>query len=141
MNKPPSWYWVVAVLAVLWECMGCMAYLSQVTMSPADMAALPAAQRDAWLAMPSWQYAVYAIAVWIGLAGGIALLLRRRIARSLFVISLIAIIVQFGWTFTQTPILRTMSFGEAAGFPIIIAVIGVVLVWFSGLAINRGWLR
>lgn len=141
MNKPPTWYWVVAVLAVLWECMGCMAYLSQVTMSPADMAALPPLQRDAWLAMPSWLYAVYAIAVWIGLAGGVALLLRRRIARSLFVISLIAIVVQFGWTFTQTPILKAMGFAAAAGFPLMIALIGVVLVWFSGLAINRGWLR
>lgn len=141
MNKPPSWYWVVAVLAVLWECMGCFAYLSQVTMSPADMATLPAAQRDAWLAMPSWLYGVYAIAVWIGLAGGIALLLRRRIARSLFAVSLVAIVVQFGWTFTQTPILKTMSFGEAAGFPIFIFVIGAALLWFSGLAIKRGWLR
>jgi hypothetical protein len=141
MNKPPSWYWIVAVLAVLWECMGCIAYLTQVTMSAADMATLPAAQRDAWLAMPPWLYGVYAIAVWIGLAGGIALLFRRRISRALFAVSLVAIVVQFGWTFTQTPILKTMSFGEAAGFPIVIFVIGAVLMWFSGLAINRGWLR
>jgi hypothetical protein len=141
MNKPPSWYWVVAVLAVLWECMGCMAYLTQVTMGPAELAALPAVQRDAWLSMPSWLYGVYAIAVWVGLAGGIALLLRRRIARSLFAVSLVAIVVQFGWTFTQTPILKTMGFAAAAGFPIVIAVIGAALLWFSGLAINRGWLR
>lgn len=141
MNKPPTWFWVVAVLAVLWECMGCMSYLQEVTMSPATLAAMPAAQRDLWLMMPSWLFGVFAIAVWIGLAGAIALLLRRSIARTLFMVSLLAIVVQFGWVFTQTPILKTMSFGEAAGFPIVIAVMGAVLVWFSDFAIKRGWLR
>ncbi|MEP6786660.1 MAG: hypothetical protein ABI898_13125 [Sphingomonadales bacterium] len=141
MNKPPTWFWVVAVLAVLWECMGCVSYLREVTMTPAALAALPAAQRDLWLMMPSWLFGVFAIAVWLGLAGGVTLLLRRRIARTLFAVSLVAIVVQFGWVFTQTPILKTMSFVEAAGLPIAIAVIGAVLVWFSGLATNRGWLR
>lgn len=141
MNKPPTWFWIVAVLAILWECMGCISYLREVMMTPADLAALPAAQRDIWLMMPSWLFGVFAIATWIGLAGTVALLLRRRIARTLFIVSLIAILVQFGWVFTQTPVLKTMTFGEAAGLPIVIAVIGAVLVWFSGLAMKRGWLN
>lgn len=141
MNKPPSWFWIVAILAVLWECLGCLSYLREVMMSPADLAALPKAQRDLWLMMPSWLFGIYAIAVWVGLAGAVALLLRRRIARTLFAVSLIAIVVQFGWVFTQTPILKTMRFGEAAGFPIVIALIGVLLLWFAGTGIRRGWLR
>lgn len=141
MNKPPTWYWVVAVIAVLWACMGCAAYLMQVTMSPADMAALPKAQQDIWGMTPGWVLGAYAIAVWVGLAGAIALLLRRRIARSLYAVSLVAVIIQFGWTFTQTPILQLMSFGEAAGFPIFIIVAQVALLWFSGFAIRQGWLR
>ncbi|MES2288267.1 MAG: hypothetical protein V4530_00910 [Pseudomonadota bacterium] len=140
MNKPPTWFWIVAVLAILWECMGCMSYLQEVTMTPAQLAAMPVEQRDIWLMMPSWLFGVFAIAVWIGLAGAIALLLRKRLARSLFIVSLVAIVVQFGWVFTQTPILQKMSFGEAAGLPIAIFVIGAVLVWFAGFATKRGWL-
>lgn len=141
MNKPPTWYWVVAVIAVLWACMGCASYLHEVMMSPADLAALPAAQQQVWKEMPNWLFGVFAIAVWVGLAGAVALLLRRRIARSLYIVSLLAVIVQFGWIFTQTSIFSAMSFGEAAGFPIVIAVAGVVLIWFSGYATRQGWLR
>ncbi len=141
MNKPPAWFWIVAAVAALWACAGCASYLMQVTMTPADLAALPAAQQEVWRAMPGWLFGVFAIAVWIGLAGAVALLFRRRIARSLYLVSLIAVIIQFGWIFTMTPILKLMGFGEAAGFPIVIAVIQVVMIWFSGYAIRRRWLR
>lgn len=140
MNKPPVWFWIVAVLAILWEAQGCMAYLHEVRMTPADLAAMPPAQRDIWLMMPSWLFGAFAVAVWVGLAGAVTLLLRKRLARSLFIVSLVAIVVQFGWVFTQTPIFQKMSFGEAAGLPIAIFVIGAVLVWFAGFATKRGWL-
>jgi hypothetical protein len=91
--------------------------------------------------MPKWLFGVFAIAVWFGLASAVTLLFRRSFARSLYIVSLIAVIVQFGWIFTQTPILTLMSFGEAAGFPIVIAIIGAFLIWFSGNATRRGWLR
>lgn len=141
MNKPPTWYWVVAVIGLLWAGMGCASYLHEVMMSPADLAALPAAQQQVWKEMPSWLFGVFAVAVWVGLFGAIALLLRRRIARSLYIVSLIGVIVQFGWMFTMTSILQSMGFVQAAGFPIFIAVMGAALVWFSGFAIRQGWLR
>lgn len=141
MTKPPTWFWIVAVIALLWGLAGCAAYLMQVTMTPADIAKLPPAQAELMALMPAWLDGVYAIAVWIGLAGAAALLLRRRIARSLYIVSLIAVIVQFGWIFAMTPIFARMGFLEAAGFPIFVAVAGVALIWFAGLATQRGWLR
>ena len=141
VGKPPVWFWVVAAFALLWALLGCASYLHEVTMSPAAMAALPAAQQEIWRATPNWLLGVFAIAVWIGLAGAVALLLRRRIARSLYVVSLVAVIVQFGWIFTQTRIFQLMSFGAAATFPIAIAVIGAALISLSDHAIRRGWLR
>ena len=141
MNKPPVWFWVVGVVALLWAGAGCSSYLHEVTMSPADLAAMPTAQADMWRAMPSWLFGVFAIAVWVGLAGAIALLLRRRIARALYIVSLIAVIVQFGYIFGGMHILDKMSFGEAAGFPIVIAVAQAVMIWFSGYATRQGWLK
>lgn len=52
-------------------------------------------------------------------------------ARTLF-----AIVIQLGWVFTQMPILKAMGFGEAAGFPIVIALIRVLLLWLAGTGIN-----
>jgi len=140
MNKPPSWYYVVAGLATLWALLGCFAYLSQVSMGPDAMAQLPAAQREIWAMTPAWVTGAYAVAVWVGLAGAIALLLRRNFARIAYIVSLVAIVVQFGWTFAATPILTTMG-ATAALFPLFIAAMGAVLVWFAGHAAARGWLR
>lgn len=144
-GKPavPGWYWIVAVAALLWSLMGCFAYYMQMTTiaDEAKLAALPEAQRAIWLATPSWVFAAYAIAVFAGLAGAVALLLRRRFARTAFALSLIAVIVQFGYTFLGTDILSTMSLGEAAGLPAFIIIAAIAQLWFAHYATQRGWLR
>ena len=141
MTKPPKWYYAVAGILTLWALIGCYAYMAQVTMSSAEIARMPTAQRDMMAGLPTWITAVYAIAVWSGLAGAICLLLRLTFAPTAYIVSLVAIIVQFGWILTALPIIQTMGFAEAAGFPIFIAVVGAVSVWFSRMAKARGWLR
>lgn len=141
MNKPPTWYYVVAGILTFWALVGCYSYLAQVTMSAADLDALPPAQRDLIIGLPRWITAVYAIAVWSALAGATCLLLRRSFARAAYIVSLVAIVMQFGWTLTALPIIKTMGFAEAAGFPIFIAVVGAASVWFAGKALRQGWLR
>ena len=47
MNTPPKWFTVVAVVALLWNLLGCFAIAADLMLSPADVlllfAALPAA--------------------------------------------------------------------------------------------------
>lgn len=139
-GRVPAWYWGAAVVALLWEALGCFAYLNQVSMEAAELAQLPAAQRDIWTAMPGWAVAAYAVAVWGGLTGAVGLLLRRRWARPAFAVSLVAVVVQFGWTFLATPILTTIG-TSAAAFPAFIMLVAALFLWFSGFAAKRGWLR
>lgn len=139
--KPPVWYWIVAVLSTLWSCAGCAAYYMQVSMKAADLAKLPPAQQEIWGMMPGWVTAAYAIAVWVGLAGSISLLTRMVWARHLFIVSLIAVLIQFGWTFFGSPILKTVGPAGSIPFPAVIILIAIALVWFSGFATHRGWLR
>ena len=141
MTKPPKYYYAVVGVLMLWALIGCYTYLAQVTMSAADLARLPAAQRDMMVGLPTWITALYAIAVWSALAGSICLLLRMNFARTAYIVSLVAIIVQFGWILIALPIIQTMGFAEAAGFPIFIAIVGAFAVWFSRVAMARGWLR
>ena len=140
-SGPPAWYWVVAVLALLWEATGCYFYVVQVSLDGTDLAALPPLQAAAFAAMKPWQWAMFAIAVWSGLAGAIGLLIRnRRLAVGGLWLSLIAALVQYGYAFT-TPEIRAIPAAEALPLPISIGVIGLALVLFAGSAANRGWLR
>lgn len=139
-GRVPNWYWAVAALALLWEAMGCFAYVTQVTMDAAALARLPAAQRDIWAAMPGWAIGAYAVAVWAGLLGAIGLLLRRGWARWAFAASLAAVVVQFGWVFLATPILTTVG-PSAIAFPAFILLAAALWLWFSVTAARRGWLR
>ena len=139
-TKPPAWYWIVAVLAFLWEAGGCYAYLNSVTMKATDMLRYPPAQRAVFEATPAWVWAAYAVAVWVGLGGAVGLLLRQRWARLAFILSLIAAIVQFGWVLLATPALGQIG-ASATAVPVGVVLIGAILIWFAGEAGQRGWLH
>ena len=139
--KPPVWFWIVAVLSTLWSLGGCFAYYTQVSMSAAQLAQLPAAQQQIWKMMPAWATGAYAVAVWVGLLGSLALLARKRPAYPLFIVSAIGVAVQFGWVFLGSPILKIMSVGQSVPFPAFIFIVALVMIWFSAMAARRGWLR
>lgn len=139
-NRVPAWFWIGAVLALAWAAIGCFAYVTQVSMTPEQMAALPEGQRQMFETMPGWVTAVYAIAVWTNLVGAVALLMRRSWARPLFIASLIAVLIQFGWSFLVAKVAEVVG-PSAYPLPVTIIVLGIVLVWFSGLAMKRGLLR
>lgn len=140
MQVVPKWYWIAAAAALLWAGAGCVAYVSQVSMSDGDMARLPQAQREIWSMTPVWVTAAYAVAVWSALAGAVALLLRHRTARLLYLVSLLAVIVQFGWTLLVSPILTTVG-PSAIAFPAFIIAAAGLTLWFAHSATRRGWLR
>lgn len=133
----PGWFWLVAVLALLFELLGCVMYYSQVS---ADPASLPIDQRAMWDATPTWMVAAYAVAVWVGLAGTVLLLLRHRHAVTLLLVSLIAVIVQFGGILV-VPRLRDVVPPSAYLGPIVIAVIAYGIWHFARHAKKKGWLR
>ena len=138
-EQVPGWYWLVAGLALLFEGIGCYAYLLEVMRTPADIASLPLDQRRLIGATPWWVTAAYAVAVWSGLAGAVLLLLRRRLAVGALLVSLIAVVVQFGGIFLVPELRSTIPSDQLLG-PIIIFVIAYALWQFSRIARKRGWL-
>ncbi len=138
--KLPAWFWIVAGVALLWELMGVGSYLYHVTLSDAALAALPEGQRQLMEATPPWVFGAFAIAVFSGLLGAIGLLLRRKWATPPFVLSLIAVVIQFGWTFAIGKAHELIG-PSAAIFPAFIVAMAVLLAWFSAHVAKRGWLR
>jgi hypothetical protein len=135
----PTWYWALTALALVWEVAGCFAFSVQVSMSEADMASLPPKQREIWLAMPLWVMSAYAIAVSSGFLGAVGLVLRKRWSRIAFVVSVVAAVVQFSWTFLGTDLFASAGW-SAAIFPAFIVTMGTGLVLMSGRPI-RNWVH
>ena len=133
----PGWFIAVAVVALLFEAFGSFMYISQVT---ADHAALPLDQRALWDATPTWMIAAYAIAVWVGLAGAVLLLMRRKLAVPALLVSLIAVIVQSSGLFL-VPQLRQTVPDTALVAPIALIICCYLIFLFARLAGKRGWLR
>ena len=133
----PAWFWVAAGLALAFEAFGCFMYLAQVS---ADPATLPLDQRAMWDATPAWMIAAYAIAVWTGLVGAALLLLRRKLAAAVLLVSLVAVIVQFSGLFLVPQLRQTVPDTALAG-PIAILVICYAILHLARLAGRRGWLR
>ena len=133
----PAWFWGLAVLALLFEAFGCYSYYAQMTV---DRMSLPIDQRAMWDATPAWIVAAYAIAVWVGLVGAVLLLMRRRLAEPLLLLSLVAVAVQFGGVLL-VPAIRAVTPSQAYNLPIAIFVVCYGIWMLSRLARKRGWLR
>ena len=137
MEQTPKWYMPPAIAALLWNLLGCGAYLRDVMLGPEDIARMTAAQQALYAARPAWSVAATAIAVWGGAAGCLGLILRKRWAMLLLVASLVAVIVQDAALFLLS---------GAAALPVAVVLQGLVLLVAIGLvllarkAAAQGWI-
>ena len=138
--KPPIWFWIVSGLAFVWNALGVMAFVAQITMSDEAMAALPADQQAAYAALPSWYMIIFAIAVFAGTLGCVALLLRKKWATALLALSFAAVMVQQAYFWLLTDIGSKQHGGQLA-MTIAIPVVALLLVLLARSASAKGWLR
>lgn len=135
----PRWAIAVSVLLLLWALIGVWSFYNEVTLSPEAAAAMPPEQRAMWDTMPGWLWADFAIAVFSALGGAIALLMKRAIAEPLYLVSLIAVVIQFGYVFLAMPVLETIG-AAAIPFPAVIFVVAVLSYWLARNWKAKGWL-
>lgn len=139
LKKPPIWFWVVSVLALLWNLLGVGAYLNDAFMSVEDLGKLTQDHRLLYESKPAWVTGAYAIAVWGGAIGCIALLMRKKWARTLLLISLMGILAQKVYQFFMSNTYEVL--GSTAMFlPILVILIGISLVWFAKRAEKNGYM-
>lgn len=131
------WYMIGAVASLLFMAFGCFTYVTHVTVDPASLAL---DQRAALEAEPLWVTAAYAIAVWVGLAGTVMLVMKRKLAQPLLLVSLLAVLV---WVagLMAVPALREVISANDLAVVIVIAAITWTIFWFARHSSQRGWLR
>lgn len=139
MTASPSWLKPVAIVALLWNLLGCVAYLSDVTMSADAVAQMTPAQQALYNSRPSWAVSATAIAVWGGALGSIALFLRKRWAVPVLAVSLAGIFVQDLALFLLTD---AAAQAGAAVFVLqgLVMGVGIALLILARRASAAGWL-
>ena len=139
MTATPKWFRPVAIVALLWNLLGCAAYLADVMLSPADLAKLPEAQQALYASRPAWSISATAIAVWAGAAGCVGLIMRKRWATWLLAASLAGVIVQNVWLFVLSDAARQTG---AVAFVLqgVVFVVSVALLVLARKASAQGWL-
>ena len=94
-GKPPTSFWIIGVVFLLWNLLGLFAYYTQVTMTPEMMAESFNEAQQAWmLNEPAWATSAYAIAVTAGVIAAALLLMRKALAFPFFIVSFVAVLVQ-----------------------------------------------
>jgi hypothetical protein len=128
--KTPKHLWIVGVLAVLWNFMGTFDYLATQLKLESYMSAFTQEQLDYFYGIPSWAVAGWAIAVWIGLAGSVGLLLRRKWSFVAFAVSLAGLALSSIYTLGLSNGLEIMG-STGTIMTAIIWVVSIFLVWYS----------
>ena len=130
-------FWIIGGLALLWNLIGVASYIMNVTMSEEALAAMPEAEQALYTSVPTLVTSAFAIAVFAGLLGCVLLLMRKSLAYPLFIVSLVAIVIQAGYNLFLSSALEVLG-ATAAILPILIVTVAVYLVWFSSNAKKKG---
>lgn len=136
-TERPKWVFIVSIAFLLWNLMGLASFTMQWMMTPADMAKLPAEQQALWGNMAGWIWAAYAVAVGAGTLGALGLLLGKKWAVPLFLVSMIAIMIQF-----SMPLLYALKENMMAlmVFPAFILAVAIVEWLLARKWAAKGWL-
>lgn len=146
----PVWFTLVAILALLWNLLGCanylwMTWLMPSMITPEVMSALPEAERAAMevqlaiqAATPAWATSAFAVAVFGGLLGSLFLLLKKNLAIILFTVSLAGLLVQTYYSYVMADAYAVLG-NTALILSAVILLIAVFLLWVANRAKAQGW--
>ncbi len=126
-GRAPVWVRIVAAVGLLWNLIGCYAYLQTVGALSGGGTMAP---------MPTWVTAAFAASVFAGALGSLGLLLLKGWSKLLLLLSLLCVLAQAVWAFA----LRAGPSSESPVLPIIVTVIAIVLAWLAYDASKKGWL-
>ena len=92
-RRTPWHLWVVGIAGLLWNAFGAFDYLMTQTENEAYMGQFTPEQLEYFYGLPTWVVAFWAVAVWGGVLGTVLLLLRKRLAAPILLVSLLAMVV------------------------------------------------
>lgn len=139
-TRAPIHFWIVAVLAILWNAVGAFDFLATQLQVESYMSAFSEEQLAFFYGIPPWALVTWGIATWGALLGSLAMLVRLRWAWHLFVLSLVAMLATSFQNFVLSNGAEIMGTGGMI-FSGVIVAIGIFLFFYSRAMLQRGVLR
>jgi hypothetical protein len=136
MTIAPKWFKPVAVAALLWNLMGCAAFVSDAMLTPEAVAKMSAAQQAMYASRPAWSIGATGLAVIAGAFGCVGLLRGKRWSLPLFVVSLLGVVAQDVSMFSGSAQVDS----TAVILQGLVFVIAVSLALLARTAIGKEWL-
>ncbi len=121
--------------------MGALDYTMTETRNASYMNDFTPEQLAYFYSFPKWVIATWAISVWGGVVGSIALLVRQRVALPIYAVSLATMVITFVHNFVLANGLAVMGGAGALAFTATIVAVGVALVLYSRWLGRKGVLR
>ncbi|CAN0601692.1 unnamed protein product [Ectocarpus sp. 12 AP-2014] len=127
--KAPWHLWVIGIVTLIWNGFGAADYvMTQYDYAP-YMAQFTDEQRTYFNSFPTWVQAAWALAVWLSVAGSVALLARSRRAASFLGIALVCMAGSFTHNFFLADITMPDVVGSEAIWFTIVIIIVAILLW------------
>ena len=139
--RTPWHLWVVGVVAILWNAFGCFDFTMTQLQGDAWLTSmgLTEAQLAYFHDTPAWAHAVWAIGVFGGVLGGLLLLLRRKLALPVFVISFLGWVAGAVYAFVLSDGIEAM--GPMWPMQIVIGAACIFFIWYAWMTAKKGVLR
>ena len=142
ISNVPKWFLGVAIAALIWNLLGVFAYLGQMYLmsNPEMLAELSVDEQNLYKDTPIWATIGFTLAVWGGALGSLLLILKKKAAKPVLIVSLAGILVQMYHSFFISNNFEVYGPG-AAVMPVMIIIFGIGLVWLSDKSVKEGWLH
>jgi hypothetical protein len=139
-GKAPWHLWVIGVFAVLFNSIGMFDFTMSMARGAEYMrsAGMTPEQIAHYQTLPAWMTVIWAIGVIGAFLGSILLLMRKRIASTVFIISLAAFVISLVHTYVLTDAGKVMG-EQMAIVSAVIALLLVLFAWYSHAMSKRAW--
>ena len=132
-------FWLITVIALLWNIGGAANYLMQTNLE--FVAMLPETHRAIIEGRPRWTTGGFVIGVFGGALGCLLLLLKKANALYIFIASLLGIIITMIHTVNVST--SKVEFSLADIFLMILSpmIVAGFLIWYTRIVINKRWVN
>ena len=134
VQTKPHWsFWVICIIALIWNVMGSINFVMQT--NPEMVANFPEAAQSLIASRPFWATIAFAVAVFGGVLAELFLLLKKAVAYYLFIASFLGAVITNIHTF------QVSSAIEIWVGSLMSILIAAFLIWYSKLVKRKGWVN
>ncbi len=128
-SKPHFSFWFIAAAGLVWNLMGCLNFITQ--SNPETVAQMPEVYQVIINGRPAWATAGFAIGVFGGAVGCILLLMRKRVAVPVLILSGAGVVLTSAFTAMIVGVEPSM---------VLSILVAAALIWYAIIARRVGWL-